>query len=352
MTNEGCQLSVTVIIPVHNGNSGFRRCLSRVTRAVPPPAEIIVVDDGSTDSSAAVAAEFGASVLGLAARGGPATARNAGARAAAGDVLFFVDADVVLPPDAVGQVIEAFEEEPHLAALFGSYDDAPAAANFLSQFKNLSHHYFHQASSKDACTFWGACGAIRREIFLAAGGFDEAYRVPCVEDIELGYRLKTAGHRIRLCKSLQVQHLKVWTAAALLKADLFRRAVPWTELILRHPELARGLNLGMSSRLSVLAAYGLVAALAGAWWWRGALAVAGAFAAALAALNAPLYRFYWRKRGWRFALKAIPWNWLYYLYGGLGFAIGLARHGIARLLPRRRVPASEPDIATDPEQTV
>jgi uncharacterized membrane-anchored protein YitT (DUF2179 family) len=108
----------------------------------------------------------------------------------------------------------------------------------------------------------------------------------------------------------------------------------------------------MSSRLSVLAAYGLVAALAGAWWWRGALAVAGAFAAALAALNAPLYRFYWRKRGWRFALKAIPWNWLYYLYGGLGFAIGLARHGIARLLPRRRVPASEPDIATDPEQTV
>lgn len=343
MCEQGGRLSVSVIIPVCNGGSAFRQCLSSVTRAVPSPSEIVVVDDGSTDGSAAVAEEFGARVLVLGARGGPARARNAGARAATGDVLFFVDADVVLPRDAVGQVAQGFADMPQVAALFGSYDDAPAAANFLSQFKNLSHHYFHQTSSEEACSFWGACGAIRREVFAAMGGFDETYRVPCVEDIELGYRLKKAGHRIRLCKSLQVQHLKVWTAASLLRTDLFGRALPWTELILRHPEMAKGLNLGLASRLSVLAAYGLVAALAGAWWWRGGLAVAGALAASLAALNAPLYRFYWRKRGGWFMLKATPWNWLYYLYGGLGFAIGLARHVLAAVLPRRRALTGTPD---------
>ena len=330
------KLTISVIIPVHNGGENFRRCLSSLAEAVPPPFEIIVVADGDTDDSWRLAEEFGAQVLRTPTPQGPARARNLGARPARGDILFFIDADVAVPPDAIGQVVAAFEREPELAAVFGSYDDAPAATNFLSQYKNLFHHYVHQTAREEASTFWGACGGIHREVFLALGGFDERYHQPSIEDIELGYRLKQAGHRIRLCKTLQVKHLKRWGVVSLVKSDFFHRALPWTELILRDRRFTNDLNLRHSSRLSVIVTYGLLGVLIGAWWWPGWLAVAGALILGLLTLNAPLYRFFQRKRGLRFAIQTIPWHWFYYFYSGLAFAIGVVRY----LVDRRRSPSA------------
>ncbi len=317
------ELSISVIIPVHNGGENFRRCLSGLVAAVPPPSEIIVVADGDADDSWLLAKAFGAQVLRTSTRGGPAQARNLGARTACGDILFFVDADVTIPADAVSQVVAAFAREPDLAAVFGSYDDEPGAANFLSQYKNLLHHYVHQTAREEASTFWGACGAIRREVFLALGGFDEQYRWPSIEDIELGSRLRQAGKQIRLCKTLQVKHLKRWGISSLLKADFCHRALPWTELILRERRLPDDLNLRLSSRVSVVLTYGLLLAGVGTWWWPAAFVVVGVIVLLLLALNAPLYRFFWRKRGLRFAVQTVPWHWLYYFYSGLAFAIGL-----------------------------
>jgi glycosyltransferase involved in cell wall biosynthesis len=321
-------LIISVIIPVHNGGENFRRCLSSLAKAMPAPSEIIVVADGDTDGSGHLAEEFGAKVLRLPLPGGPARARNRGARVAQGDILFFVDADVAVCPDAIDQVAAAFRREPDLAAVFGSYDDAPAVTNFLSQYKNLLHHYVHQTACEEASTFWGACGAIRREVFLAMGGFDERYRQPSIEDIELGYRLKLAGYRIRLCKTLQVKHLKRWSVVSLLESDFFQRALPWTELVLRDRHVINDLNLRLSSRASVTLTYGLLGALVGTWRWPGSLALAGALVLSLLSLNAPLYCFFWRKRGVRFAVQTIPWHWFYYFYSGLAFAIGIARYPI------------------------
>ena len=141
---------------------------------------------------------------------------------------------------------------------------SPAQGIFFLRYKNLFHHFTHQQANSQASTFWGACGAIRREIFLAAGGFDENYRKPCIEDIELGYRLTAAGHRIKLVKSLQVKHLKRWGWLSLLKADFFQRALPWTELILRDRRFISDLNLRISSRISVLTSYAILGVLVGA----------------------------------------------------------------------------------------
>ncbi|MBI3300775.1 MAG: glycosyltransferase [Deltaproteobacteria bacterium] len=325
---------ISVIVPVYNGGVNFRRCLASLAAAVPPPDELIVVADGDTDGSWIVATQFGARVFRLPTRSGPARARNRGAREARGDILLFVDADVTVPTDALSQVATAFAREPSLAAVFGSYDDAPAATNFLSQYKNLLHHYVHQTAREDASTFWGACGAVRREVFLELGGFDERYRKPSVEDIELGYRLIQAGQKIRLCKTLQVKHLKHWRAGSLFKADFFYRALPWTELILRHRHLPNDLNLRPSGRASVLLTHGLLGSVLGAGWWPGALTVAGGLMLTLLALNAPLYRFFLGKRGLRFVAQAIPWHWLYYGYSGVAFVLGTAS-----FLARGRRPA-------------
>jgi len=324
-------LMISVIIPVHNGGESFHRCLLSLAKSVPPPGEIIVVADGDTDGSWRLASELGALVLFIPIAGGPAKARNLGARTARGDILFFVDADVAVCPETVGKVAIALQNEPDIAALIGSYDDAPGETNFLSQYKNLFHHYVHQTASEEASTFWGACGAIRSEIFLEMGGFDESYRQPTVEDIDLGYRLKVAGYKIRLCKTLQVKHLKRWGVRSLLKADFFYRALPWTKLILRFRQtcpqdfrrVTNDLNLQLSSRISVILTYSLALVLVAAYWWSFLLVVAGVIILSLFALNAPLYQFFQRQRGLWFALGAIPWHWLYYLYSGLAFAIGI-----------------------------
>ncbi|HLO51275.1 MAG TPA: glycosyltransferase family 2 protein [Kamptonema sp.] len=319
-------LTCSVIIPVHNGGPYFRTCLSKLAEALPQATEIIVVADGDTDGSWRLAKEYGAKVIRIPESGGPARARNLGALAAQGDILFFVDADVAVCPEAIGYVLNIFQTNPYLGAMIGSYDDAPGSPNFLSQYRNLLHHYVHQNGCEEASTFWGACGAMRREIFLTVGGFNENYRRPSIEDIELGYRLKAAGYRIRLCKSLQVKHLKRWDAISLLRADFFYRALPWTELILRDGKLTNDLNLQVSSRVSAMLAYGLVFCLLLAWLWVGFLALGMICALLLFVLNAPLYRFLARKQGIWFAIKSIPWHWLYYLYSGLAFAIGTVRH--------------------------
>jgi cellulose synthase/poly-beta-1,6-N-acetylglucosamine synthase-like glycosyltransferase len=293
---------------------------------VPAPLEVIVVADGDSDGSWRLAEEFGAKALRIPTCGGPARARNLGARAAQGDILFFVDADVAICPDAISQVIRAFESEPDLAALIGSYDDAPGASNFLSQYKNLFHHYTHQTASEEASTFWGACGAIQREVFLSMGGFDENYRKPCIEDIELGYRLKREGYRIRLYKDLQVKHLKHWGPISLLRAEIFYRALPWTELILRDRQFINDLNLSFSNRLSVALTFGLIGALVAALWLPGFFVVAGVLSLFLLAINAPVYRFFLDKRGFWFTLQVIPWHWLYFLYSGLAFLVGTANY--------------------------
>jgi GT2 family glycosyltransferase len=320
------QTSISIIIPVYKGGESFRKCLLSMTQFVPSSTEIIVVVDGEDDESMSTAKEFRAKVLKLSTNSGPAKARNIGGYKATGNILFFVDADVAISPEAINQVKRAFSNQPNLAALIGSYDDTPGESNFLSQYKNLFHHYTHQGASEEAFTFWGACGAIRREVFLSIGGFDESYRQPCIEDIELGYRLRLAGYRIWLCKDLQVKHLKRWGVVSLLKAEFFNRALPWTQLIWRIQKLDNDLNLGLSSRLSVVLVYSFLGALISAFWWTGFLVIAVVVGCLLLAINYPVYVFFLQKRGFWFALRVIPWHWFYFMYGGLGFVIGTAQH--------------------------
>ena len=321
-------LAVSVIIPVYNGGEAFRSCLASLQHAVPPPAEVIVVADGDTDGSGALAEEWGAQVVRFATPGGPARARNRGAQVACGDILFFLDADVTISNNAIAQVKTQFQNAPQLAALIGSYDDAPAAPNFLSQYRNLLHHYVHQQANEDAFTFWGACGAIRRAEFFSVGGFDEAYQQPSIEDIELGYRLKQHGYQIRLCKSLQVKHWKRWDVYSLLRTDILRRAVPWTALLLQAQRLPNDLNIRVADRVSTGLVFLFLSLSVCSWWWPMFLPVVGGCVVLLLVLNARLYRFFWDKRGLRFALQSIPWHWLYYWYSGLAFVFGYIRHAI------------------------
>ena len=320
-------LKISIIIPVYQGGVAFAKCLDAVHRYASLACEVIIVIDGSDDRSAVLAARSGHRVIQLTYNAGPAKARNVGAQAAVGDVLFFLDADVALGSETLDQIQRGFEKGAQWDAVIGSYDDQPGSPNFLSQYKNLLHHYTHQRARTRASTFWGACGAIRRSVFWQVGGFDERYRHPSIEDIELGYRLTRLGYRIALDKQVQVKHLKRWGIRSLLKADFFYRALPWTRLIWRDRSLVNDLNLDTTSRLSIISVYAMVGLATLALWWTPLLLLGSiAFGLALILLNGSVYRFFWGKRGLSFALRAIPWHWLYYAYSGLAFMIGTSQY--------------------------
>jgi glycosyltransferase involved in cell wall biosynthesis len=313
-------MRISIIVPAYNNPRDLRECLSALTAASYPGSEIIVVDDASTDDTPAVAARMGARVLRLAKNSGPAAARNYGARHARGDILLFVDADVVVAPGAVSHVVKVFEERPDLAAVFGSYDARPQAEGVVSRYRNLLHHFVHQHGNPEASTFWAGCGAIRRSVFETVGGFDEKrFPQPSIEDIELGHRLRLAGHRILLDKSLQVKHLKRWTLRSVIRTDVICRAVPWSRLILESQKAPDDLNLKGNQRLSGVLVGAASAFLPLSVFRIELLALSIAALLSVVVLNRGLYAFFFRQHGLLFAGACIPLHLLYYLYSGISY---------------------------------
>jgi len=330
--------ALSVIIPVRDAERQIAMCLDALQQSSVQPAEVLVVDDGSLDGSAEAADRLGTRVLRLPASRGPAAARNAGAQAAQQPVILFLDADVMVHPDTIG-LIESALHDGTIGALFGAYDDAPLEPGLVSQYRNLLHHYTHSTAARNAWTFWAGCGAIRRKLFLDCGGFDEGYREPSVEDIELGVRLSQAGVRILLLPQIQVCHAKKWTFLSMIRTDLLQRAWPWSRLLLRSRNLPDDLNLGWSQRVSAVFAW-LTVVLAGGGFLRWP-AFLGAFAAAgaVAILNRPLFGFLTRVRGFLFALRAFPLHFLYLLYSSATFAVAATVHLVQSARAPRRVEA-------------
>ena len=329
---------ISIVVPSFNDALNLRECLAALRLAAPPDAEIIVVDDASTDDSASVAGDARVRLIRLPKNSGPAAARNTGAGAARGEILFFVDSDVAIASDAVQRVLAAFDKHPDLAAVFGSYDASPNAQGLVSQYRNLLHHFVHQDGNPDASTFWAGCGAIRRAVFIEVGGFDERhFRRPAIEDIELGYRLRQAGHRILLDKRLQGKHFKTWTLRSLLITDIRARALPWSRLILERQISTDHLNLRVDQRASaalVMLGLGCLALAC----FRPVLLVPAVIALlAVVCLNRRLYKFFAQRRGICFALAAIPLHLLYFVYSTISYlwvwaAVSFERHARAARL--------------------
>jgi len=251
----GSHLPVSVIVPAFNGAADLDRCLQAIGQSSGPMFECIVVDDASTDADVRrVAERHAVRYERLSGRSGPAVARNTGAAKAAGRILFFTDADVELHADAISQAISLLDAEPDVAAVIGSYDDDPGHPGLLSQYRNLYHHWTHQSGSAEAWTFWTGCGAIRRESFEQLGGFSADFQQPSIEDIELGWRARTAGFRIRLLKTMQGKHLKRWRFWDMVRTDIFRRGAPWVALLFRQGSVQSDLNLDRRARIATLAA--------------------------------------------------------------------------------------------------
>jgi len=290
---------LSVVIPATDRPPSLERCLAALARST-EPHEVAVVS-----------APAGA---------GPAAARNLGVARSGGEIIVFVDSDIEVHPDALRRLREALESDPRLAAVFGAYDDRPAAPALVSRFRNLLHHHVHVSSPGPATTFWAGLGAIRRDVFETAGGFDER-RFPrsSIEDVELGMRLRAAGERIELEPAVRGTHLKHWTLRSMLRTDFGARGVPWVALALDAGRAGRSLNLAWRHRIAAAAA---VAAVIAAGARRPRLAAAALLA--MAAPNARFYALLARRGGARLVLAGVPLHLAHHLVAAASAPAGLA----------------------------
>jgi GT2 family glycosyltransferase len=299
---------LAAIVPATDRPTTLSACVASIRSAEDPPEELIVVEEPAGVGAAA--------------------ARNAGVRESTCEILVFVDADVAVHADAFARIRARFEADPTLSAVFGSYDDEPAAPGFVSVFRNLLHHHVHQSSPGPATTFWTGLGAVRRDAFDSVRGLDED--LDWLEDVDLGMRLSAQGSAIALDPEIQGTHLKRWSLWSMLKTDFIGRGIPWVVLLLRHRKTSNALNLGWAHRAS--AASSLVAAGALAKRRFGLAALA---ATAFVALNRSFHGSLLRRFGFGRAAAGVGLHALHHLVGIASVPAGV----IAFLRERGRTPS-------------
>ena len=295
-------------------------------------SEIIVVDDQSTDDTATVAERLGARVLTNPERGGPGAARNFAARHAVGEIIWLVDADVIAHRDGAAHIRAAFADDD-VHAVFGSYDDSPDGQSWISKYKNLMHRFYHHGAKREASTFWAGCGAVRKSAFLAVGGFDVVtYKVPSIEDIELGYRIRAVGGRILLLPDLQGKHLKVWTVRNAIHTDIFKRAIPWARLMINREGITNDLNTSTEERMKAGIAGLLLLSLLAVPFNLSLWPVPLGLLAIAFALNWKMFGFLSERGGVPFAIAGLLFHQVYYVYSASAFVWCLIE---SKLFPSR-----------------
>lgn len=198
-------MEVTIVIPVYNEEERLDACLRAISQQSHPPAEVIVVDNNSTDKSREIAERYDFVTSLPEKRQGIVFARNRGFDAASNEILARIDADTLLPPNWVESIKKLFTDNQHakVAGVTGSprfYD--VAFAGFFNFWQVVAYQRFQKILT-GTYVLWGANMAIRREAWRTARG-DCSLRTDIDEDIDLSFCMHKKGLKIVFSPQLTV----------------------------------------------------------------------------------------------------------------------------------------------------
>jgi glycosyltransferase involved in cell wall biosynthesis len=208
--------SVSVVIPVYNGAGTIGRTVECLLGQSLAAAEVIVVDDGSTDGKGAALERYAGRVIYLRKEnGGPASARNCGIRRARGDLVAFTDGDCLPDRDWLRQLLTGLDG-PRVAGVGGIVRSAEGG--LTGEYVDLHGLLDPKKDDGQEISYLVTANAcFRRAALIAAGLFDERFRKPGGEEPELCRKLRDLGYEFRLAEGAVVLHHHRQTIKSLLK---------------------------------------------------------------------------------------------------------------------------------------
>lgn len=213
---------ISIVIPVRDRAGEIRRCLAAAAAVDYLPKEIIVVDDASSIPLREDELPGSCTVIRFDQPCGPSVARNAGAQAARGSIVLFLDSDCILNRDALTIVDCLARQYPEMAVFNGIYVTPPSSENTANRFAALEMNF---CFLNPPPTVFTALSAIRREVFMETGGFDESLDSPFADDVLLGWKLEELGYKTMFDYSLRALHLKQYTFSSYLANSFEHHAV-------------------------------------------------------------------------------------------------------------------------------
>lgn len=313
---------VSVIIPNYNYANSLPLCLRAVQSQTYPHIELILVDDGSTDDSVAIATAMGVRVERTPQNMGCAGARNHGIALATGEILLFVDSDVALYPDAIANAVELLTQDSTLGAVCGIHDPEPLIRDsMVEEYRGYQYHYWSITAEGLISFLFPATCAIRRRVFDEIGPFNTRLRQ--TEEVDYGHRL-TEKYGLLLSSKVRTRHDHDDRLGGLLR-KMFKRARDRVPLYARRKRFAQGFET--SSRAG--GAIAALAAVAGCFAplllgvWGVAIPVAALVVSLLA--DAGMYRFVARRRGIGFLLYFAAVHFVVNVTIATGVGVGVVR---------------------------
>ena len=256
--------SISVIIPCYNAERTLEACVRSVILTNYPRLQIILVDDLSTDSTSLIMTKLEKEFSGQICifqqkeQGGPAKARNAGARVATGRLLFFLDSDTIMDPGG----LKSFSEQMlKVDAVVGVYEAEPINHGIVSRYKGyLNNYFFSRHGVVPYQVFDSARAGIRAEVFKDLGGFNTDLRWGMdFENEEFGYRI-IQKYKMILDPDIHVAHH--FPSLGKLTKTYFSRVSQWMEIFMIRRKFESGgvtsMGTGVSTAASMCALVSLL----------------------------------------------------------------------------------------------
>lgn len=244
---------ISIVIPTYNSSHFMKNLLDSIFKQAVEDMEVIIVDDCSTDDTLEIVKQYPVRVINMDTNAGPAKARNRGAKEARGDIVFFLDSDVIVLEGTIKEVEDYFENNPDTKCIIGICDTEPLNKGFVPTYMAM-FEYIHLIGQQydKVSVFAPRCGAIKKQFFLDIGGYDEHYKGADVEDFELARRINKTDCIILNPKML-VRHQFADFKRAL--KIYFKRTVMWMHLLFKEKQLDNAGPTSPSNGIAAMCAF-------------------------------------------------------------------------------------------------